>query len=395
MKPPDGHAYDRLGVSAGKEGVHAAVARLDKGLFPSAFAKILPDLVGGDPAYCNVIHADTVGTKAVTAYLHAKETGDASALRRLPIDSIQMNLGDLACIGAVGDEPIVLSNVIGRNKGKVDDAWLAELIAGTKEHLELLRSLGVRVESGGGETADVGDVVRTLDVGHTAFVRMPREKVIVADIREGDLVVGLSSAGQAAWEDRYNSGIGANGSTLARHGTLRHAYAERYPESVDPDLPPDAVFRGGLSLTDRVPGLPVTVGEALLSPTRTYLPVLRRVLRNREGIHALIHCTGGGQTKVGRFLPEGLEAVKDNLPPLPPVFRMIQEQGGVSWREMYRVFNCGNLLELYVSPDRADGVIADARACGVDAQVVGHCRQARQTGIRVTGEHGEFLYPTR
>ena len=391
MPGPD--QYRDLGVSSGKEGVHAAVKDLDKGLFPNAFCKVMPDRYGKSRNKCSVAHPDTAGTKAAVAWMMAKETGDMGFMRRLPRDPIIMNLGDVACVGAVGREPIVLTNTIDRNPFQTNDEMIRHLIEGGKEYVAALRAMGIEVYIDAGETADVGDLVGTLDIGYSASLSMPRSKVIEVDIREGDYIVGLASSGQATYEDQYNSGIASNGLTHARHHVLHHDYLRKYPQTVNRDLSKRKAYRGKLRLEDTYAGLPVTVGEALTSPTRNFLPVLQRILAKRNGIHGIIHNTGGGQTKVGRFLPPDIEARKEAMMPVPPVFLMIQEQSRAAWREMYKNFNMGHLMELYVHPRRAESVIAVARSFGIEAKVIGACHRSEKPGVRVRGEHGEHFYP--
>jgi phosphoribosylformylglycinamidine cyclo-ligase len=389
----ESYRYERRGVSATKDEVHAAIKGLDKGLFPLAFCKIIPDIVGGDPAYCNIMHADTAGAKTSLAYLYWKETGDLSVWAGIAQDAIVMNLDDMACVGCVDD--IVLSSTIGRNKRLISGEVLAAIIQGARNFLERLADHGVRVSMAGGETADVGDIVRTIDVGYTAFARLRREAVLVNDIRAGDAVLGLASFGQATYEDRYNSGMGSNGLTSARHDVLSREYGDRYPESFDPHMPQELVYSGALRLGDLVDigeGRSLNVGQLLLSPTRTYLPLVKVLLeRLRPLLHGMIHCTGGGQTKVLKFLRD-MRVIKDNLFPSPPLFRLIQEQSGAAWREMYQVFNMGHRLELYLPPAAVDEAIGLAAGFGIEARLVGRVEEAPGAGVRLETPNGVFEY---
>jgi phosphoribosylformylglycinamidine cyclo-ligase len=384
--------YDLRGVSASKDDVHAAIRHLDKGLYPNAFCKILPDYAAGSIRHCNVLHADTAGTKTSLAYLYWRETGDLSVWAGIAQDAIVMNLDDMACVGCTDN--ILLSSTIGRNKMLIPGEVIAAVIKGTSDFVDTMRENGVEIHLAGGETADVGDIVRTIDVGYTAFARMRRSQVLVNAIRPGDVVIGLASSGQAKYEDAYNGGMGSNGLTAARHDVLEHGYAERYPESFDPNLPHEVVYTGGRKLTDlvQVEGRQIPVGKLILSPTRTYLPVLREMLADyRRQIHGLIHCTGGGQTKVLKFVRD-VHIVKDNLFELPPLFRLIQENSGTSWQEMYQVFNMGHRMELYVAPRHADKLMSIAERFGVDARIVGHVKPAQGERVTVQGPFGTFDY---
>lgn len=384
--------YDRRGVSATKDEVHAAIKGLDKGLFPNAFCKILPDIVGGDAAWCNIMHADTAGTKTSLAYLYWRETGDLSVWEGIAQDALVMNLDDMACVGCT--DQIVVSSTIGRNKHLISGDVIATLIQATRKLSERLAAHGIHLHLAGGETADVGDIVRTADVGYTAFARMRRDQLIVNDIQAGDAIVGLASFGQATYEEAYNSGIGSNGLTSARHDVLHHDYAERYPESFDPATPRDVVYIGSRHLTDLVDadGIELPVGKLLLSPTRTYLPVLKKLFEtHRKHIHGLIHCTGGGQTKVIKFI-EGKRVVKDNLFPTPPVFRLIQQESGADWREMYQVFNMGHRMEVYLPASEAEAVIEAAAAFGIEARIVGRVEAADHNEVVIAGEGGTHVY---
>jgi phosphoribosylformylglycinamidine cyclo-ligase len=383
--------YSLRGVSASKEDVHAAISSLDKGIFPKAFCKIVPDIAGKDPAWCNVMHADGAGTKSSLAYIYWKETGDLSVWKGIAQDAIVMNTDDLLCAGISQD--IILSSTIGRNKNLVTGEVISAIIQGTEEFLEKLRSLGIRISSSGGETADVGDLVRTVIVDSTVFARIRRDEVISNDrIQAGDVIVGLSSSGKASYEDSYNGGMGSNGLTSARHDLLQKAYLEKYPESLDPEVPSDLSYTGPYKVTDPtdVPG--VDVGKLILSPTRTYAPVIDILLREfRKEIHGMVHCSGGGQTKVLNFV-ENLKIVKDNLFPVPPLFRMIQEASGTSWKEMYRVFNMGHRMEVYVPERFAEQMIAIASQFKIESRIVGHCESSEMKSLVVKAENGDFSY---
>ena len=388
--------YDLRGVSASKDEVHAAIKHLDKGLYPNAFCKILPDVAAGNPNYCNLLHADTAGTKTSLAYLYWRETGDLSVWPGVAQDAIVMNLDDMACVGCTDD--IVLSSTIGRNKTLIPGDVIAAVIKGTTDFAEKMAAHGVRIHLAGGETADVGDIVRTIDVGFTAFARMKRKNVLVNHIQPGDVVVGLASFGQATYEDAYNGGMGSNGLTAARHDVLNHAYADKYPESYDPNLPREVVYTGTRSLTEKIDiqsdkgNMSVPVGKLVLSPTRTYLPVLRDIFAGyRRHLHGVIHCTGGGQTKVMKFAP-GVKVIKDNLFDLPPLFRLIQASSGTEWCEMYQVFNMGHRMEIYVAPRYADKIIAISEQYGISARVVGRVETSDKARVRVVSPYGDFEY---
>ncbi len=384
--------YERQGVSATKSEVHEAIKHLDKGLFPMAFCKILPDVVGGDPAYCNIMHADTAGTKTSLAYLYWKETGADWVWRSIVQDAIVMNIDDMACVGCVDN--IVLSSTIGRNKNLISGAAIAGLIQGTSEFLDEMRVFGINIYLAGGETADVGDIVRTLDVGFTTFARMERKDLIISNIKSGDVIVGLASDGMASYETRYNSGIGSNGLTAARHDVLSSFYALNHKDAYDPNTPEDVVFTGPYRLTDPFPGRDnLDVGSALLSPTRSYLPVLKEIYQSLHGkIHGVIHCTGGGQTKVLKFVKQK-HIIKDNLMEIPPVFKLIQESSGTHWKEMYQVFNMGHRLELYVDPVDADAIVEVASKYDIKAQIIGHVEDAsRENKLTIQSSVGTFTY---
>jgi phosphoribosylformylglycinamidine cyclo-ligase len=384
--------YDQRGVSASKDEVHAAIKHLDKGLFPNAFCKIIPDIAGGDPAYCNLMHADTAGTKTSLAYLYWRETGDLSVWKGIAQDALVMNLDDMGCVGCVDN--ILVSSTIGRNKNLISGEVIAALVQATAELIESWRELGINVFLTGGETADVGDIVRSIDVGYTAFARMRREEVLSNHIQAGDVVVGLSSAGQATYESEYNGGMGSNGLTSARHDVLHKKYADQYPESFDPLTPLELVYSGSRSLTETIDigGVAMPIGKLLLSPTRTYLPFLKPLFAQlRPHLHGIIHCTGGGHSKVLKFL-EGKRVIKNNLLPVPPLFQMIQQESQASWREMFQVFNMGQRLEVYLPPQHGDQVIELARGLGIDAQVIGQVEEASQNEVIVESAYGKFQY---
>ncbi|WP_423736223.1 AIR synthase related protein [Chitinophaga caseinilytica] len=390
----DQNLYAQRGVSAGKEDVHNAIRNIDKGLFPRAFCKIIPDLLGGDEAWCNIMHADGAGTKSSLAYAYWKETGDISVWRGIAQDAIIMNTDDLLCVGATDN--ILLSSTIGRNKNRIPGEVIAAIINGTEEILEELRSYGMGIYSTGGETADVGDLVRTLIVDSTVTARMKRADVISNDrIQAGDVVVGLASYGQATYEREYNGGMGSNGLTSARHDVFNKSVAEKYPESYDPAIPQELVFAGKKSLTDMidVPGFgQITAGKLVLSPTRTYAPVIRHMLEQfRPQIHGMVHCSGGAQTKVLHFI-ENLHVIKDNLFPVPPLFQLIREQSGAEWREMYQVFNMGHRMELYVPAEIAEDLIRISQTYNIDARIVGRVEASEGKKVTVKSEYGTFEY---
>lgn len=383
--------YLQRGVSASKEDVHRAIAKLDKGLFPKAFCKIVPDILAGDPDYCTIMHADGAGTKTSLAYLYWKETGDLSVWRGIAQDSIVMNTDDLICVGATG--PMLISSSIDRNKNKIPGEVIAEIINGTEEVLEMLRSHGVEIYSTGGETADVGDLVRTITVNSTVIARMKRSDVISNDtIQTGDVIVGLASFGQASYETTYNGGMGSNGLTSARHDVLDSYLAPKYPESFDPEVHSSLVYSGSKRLTDAVENTPVNVGQLILSPTRTYAPFAKTLLDElRPHIHGMVHCSGGAQTKVLHFI-ENLHVVKNNLFPIPPLFKLIQTESGTSWQEMYKVFNMGHRLEVYLSSEHAQRVIEIAQSFGIEAQIIGYVEASEGKKVTVQSEFGEFVY---
>jgi len=386
-----GSRYNARGVSASKEDVHAAIRNIDKGLFPTAFCKIIPDILGGDPAWCNIMHADGAGTKSSLAYLYWKETGDLSVWKGIAQDALIMNIDDLLCVGATGN--ILVSSTIGRNKNLIPGEVISAIINGTEELCEELREMGVGVYLTGGETADVGDLVRTIIVDSTVTCRMRRDEVIDAgNIRPGDAIVGLASFGQASYEKEYNAGMGSNGLTSARHDVFSSYLTLQYPESFDPSVPGDLVYSGKFRLTDPIGETGTDAGKMVLSPTRTYAPVIRKILDNQHnGIHGIVHCSGGAQTKVLHFA-DNVHIVKDNLFPVPPLFRIIQEQSGTSWREMYKVFNMGHRMELYVHPSMAESLIAISRSFGVDARVVGRVEPNQGKKLTIHTEAGIFEY---
>lgn len=386
--------YDRRGVSATKEEVHAAIKNVDKGLYPKAFCKIIPDVLGGDDDYCNIMHADGAGTKSSLAYLYWRETGDISVWKGIAQDALIMNIDDLLCVGATDN--ILLSSTIGRNKLLVPGEVIAAIINGTEELLSEMRRYGVNIVSTGGETADVGDLVRTIIVDSTVTCRMRRADVIDnANIRPGDVIVGLASFGQAVYEHEYNGGMGSNGLTSARHDVFSKYLLEKYPESCDPAVPDDLKYSGSCRLTDSVEGSPLDAGKLVLSPTRTYAPVIAEVLkRMRADIHGMIHCSGGAQTKILHFLDPAYKVVKDNMFDVPPLFRLIQEQSGTDWKEMYRVFNCGHRFELYLSAEHAQQVIEISESFGIPARIVGRVeeRTEGEPALRISSTYGTFDY---
>jgi phosphoribosylformylglycinamidine cyclo-ligase len=382
--------YDRRGVSASKEDVHNAIKNIDKGIFPNAFCKIIPDILGGDDEYCNIMHADGAGTKSSLAYLYWKETGDMSVWKGIAQDAIVMNLDDLLCTGVYDN--ILLSSTIGRNKNLIPGEVIAALINGTEEFLSEMRDLGVGIYSTGGETADVGDLVRTIIVDSTVSARVKRSQIIENSIQDGDVIVGLASFGQATYEKEYNGGMGSNGLTSARHDVFSKEIADSYPESFDNSIPNDLVYSGSKNLTDESSVQGVTVGKLVLSPTRTYAPIIKRVLENHfSDIHGMIHCSGGAQTKVLNFVDK-MEIVKNNMFPVPPLFRLIQQESGTPWQEMYKVFNMGHRMELYVPEAIAENIILISKEFNVDARVIGYCRRADKKSLTIESEFGVFNY---
>ena len=383
--------YQARGVSAGKEDVHNAIKNVDKGLFPQAFCKIVPDYLTGDDDYCVVMHADGAGTKTSLAYMYWKKTGDISVWKGIAQDALIMNIDDLLCVGATG--PILLSSTIGRNKNLIPGSVISEIINGTEELLKDLRSHGIEIYSTGGETADVGDLVRTIIVDSTVIARMKRSDVISNDkIQAGDCIVGLASYGQANYENTYNSGMGSNGLTSARHDVFNYQLAKEFPESFDPNVPNELVYSGGKLLEDEVANLPLDAGKLVLSPTRTYAPVIKKILDQfRSQIHGMVHCSGGAQTKVLHFV-NNLHIIKDNLFPIPPLFLMIQEESGTSWEEMYKVFNMGHRMEIYVPFEIASDLIAISESFGIAAQIIGKVESFDGKQVSIKSEKGEFRY---
>ena len=397
--------YMMRGVSAAKEDVHAAIKNIDKGVFPQAFCKIIPDILGGDPESCNIMHADGAGTKSSLAYMYWKETGDLSVWKGIAQDALVMNTDDLLCVGAVDN--ILVSSTIGRNKMLIPGEVISAIINGTDELMKQMREMGIGIYGTGGETADVGDLVRTIIVDSTVTCRMKRSDVIDnANIRPGDVIVGLSSTGQATYESRYNGGMGSNGLTSARHDVFSKYLAEKYPESYDHQVPDELVYSGLKRLDDEVPvsysvvkdsGIQtvettISAGQLVLSPTRTYAPVIKVLLDElRTEIHGMVHCTGGAQTKVLHFVSDNCRVIKDNMFPIPPLFKLIQEQSKTDWKEMYKVFNCGHRMEIYVRPEVAEQVIAISRRFNIDAQVIGRIEEGPKS-LTIKSEYGEFHY---
>ena len=383
--------YQARGVSAGKEDVHQAIASLDKGLFPQAFCKIIPDYLSGDPAYCVAMHADGAGTKSSLAYLYWKETGDLSVWKGIAQDALIMNIDDLLCVGATG--PILVSSTIGRNKRLIPGEVIKAIIEGTEEVITLLREHGMEIHSTGGETADVGDLVRTIIVDSTVVCRMPRSEVISNDaIKPGNVIVGFASYGQATYEAMYNGGMGSNGLTAARHDVFHHDLAIKYPESFDAGIPNHLVYSGTKSLLDTDPSVPIDMGRLVLSPTRTYAPLVLKILEQfRRNIDGMVHCSGGGQTKVLHFVNK-VRIVKDRLFDTPPLFSLIQQESNTPWQEMYKVFNMGHRLEIYTDPASAEGMIALANSFNIDAKIIGRVEPCDGKEVRIESPHGQFTY---
>jgi len=384
--------YEKRGVSASKEEVHNAIKNLDKGLFPNAFCKIIPDVAAGDADYCNLMHADTAGTKTSLAYIYWRETNDISVWKNIVQDAIVMNIDDMACAGCF--DHFMLSSTIGRNKKLIPGDVLTVIIQGTSDFADFLKNLNFNVHLAGGETADVGDIVRVADIGYTAFSRMRRKDVFDIDIQEGAELVVLSSSGQSIYENEYNSGIGCNGLTSARHDVLEHSYAAKYPESFDPAIDEKYVYAGSKKLTDTltIDGNSYSIGSLLLSPTRTYLPFIRSLFNQyRSGLQGLIHCTGGGQTKVLKFLQQK-RIVKNNLLPVPPIFELIQKESSTDWSEMYTVFNMGQRLEVYVAKGMGNEIVKLAESFNIDASIAGYVENADQNEVRLESNHGTFIY---
>ncbi len=384
--------YAQRGVSASKEDVHNAIKNIDKGLFPKAFCKIVPDYLTNDEDYCLIMHADGAGTKSSLAYMYWKETGDLSVWKGIAQDALIMNIDDLLCVGATDN--IMLSSTIGRNKSKIPGEVLSAIINGTEALIEDLKKFGVTIHSTGGETADVGDLVRTIIVDSTVTARIKKEDVIDnANIKAGDVIVGLSSFGQATYETAYNGGMGSNGLTSARHDVFEKYLAEKYPESFDAEVPEELVYSGGVKLTDSVNDAPIDAGKLVLSPTRTYAPIIKEILSkfSSKEVHGMIHCSGGAQTKILHFI-DHLHIVKDNMFSIPPLFKLIQEQSKTDWKEMYQVFNCGHRMELYVSPEIASQIITISQSFNVDAKIVGKVQEAPTKKLTIKSEFGEFIY---
>ena len=383
--------YLQRGVSASKEDVHNAIKNLDKGLYPNAFCKISPDFLGGDAAYCNIMHADGAGTKSSLAYIYWKETGDLSVWKGIAQDAIIMNIDDLLCVGATG--PILLSSTIGRNKNLIPGEVISEIINGTEEVLAMLRSHGIAIQSTGGETADVGDLVRTIIVDSTVIARMKRADVVTNEgIAAGQFIVGFASYGQASYETEYNGGMGSNGLTSARHDVLSKVFASKYPESYDPAVPKDLVYTGKFHLTNKYKNMSMNVGKLVLSPTRTYAPVVKQILENyKDKIGGMIHCSGGAQTKVLHFA-KNVHIIKDNLFPIPPLFELIQEESGTEWKEMYKVFNMGHRLEIYTDAQSAQAMIEIAQSFNIEAQIVGRVEESENKKLTIMSDKGVFEY---
>jgi len=383
--------YSRRGVSSQKEDVHAAIKNIDKGLYPKAFCKIVPDLLGGNPEYCDIMHADGAGTKSSLAYVYWKETGDMSVWKGIARDSIVMNLDDLLCVGVCDN--ILVSSTIGRNKNLIPGEVISAIINGSEEVIAELRELGIGIWSTGGETADLGDLIRTIVVDSTVITRMKRSDVISNhNIRSGDVIVGLASSGQTTYEKEYNSGMGSNGLTSARHDVFGPYLAAKYPESFDSSLPYDLFYTGRLKLTDPVVGLNLDAGKMVLSPTRTYAPVIKKILGiMRPEIHGMVHCSGGGQTKILHFA-DNLHVIKDNLFPLPPLFRIIHEQSDTGWKEMYQIFNMGHRFEIYTDQHNAEEIISIAAGFNLEARIIGHCEPSAKTKLTIISEFGQFVY---
>jgi len=392
MNSETNNRYALRGVSAQKEDVHNAIKNIDKGLFPKAFCKIVPDYLTNDEDYCLIMHADGAGTKSSLAYLYWKETGDISVWKGIAQDALIMNIDDLLCVGATDN--ILLSSTIGRNKNLVPGEVISAIINGTEELIEDLKKFGVTIHSTGGETADVGDVVRTIIVDSTVTARMKRSDVIDnANIKPGDVIVGLESFGQATYESEYNGGMGSNGLTSARHDVFAHYLAENYPESFDSSVPKELVYSGGMKLTDEVENAPINAGKLVLSPTRTYAPIIKAILDkyNSESIHGMVHCSGGAQTKILHFV-DNVHVIKDNLFDVPPLFKLIQEQSKTDWKEMYQVFNCGHRMELYVKPEVAEEIIAISKSFHVNAQIVGRVEASESKKLTINSVYGTFEY---
>lgn len=383
--------YNKRGVSASKEDVHNAIKNVDKGIFPKAFCKIIPDVLGGNPEWCNIMHADGAGTKSSLAYVYWREMGDLSVWKGIAQDALIMNIDDLLCVGATDN--ILVSSTIGRNKNKIPGEIIASIINGTEELLSDLRDKGIGIWSTGGETADVGDLVRTIIVDSTVTCRMKRSEVIDnANIRPGDVIVGLASYGEATYENEYNGGMGSNGLTSARHDVFAKYLSEKYPESYDNEMPEELIYSGNIKLTDTIKGSPINAGKLVLSPTRTFAPVIKQILAEmRSKIHGMVHCSGGAQTKILHFV-DNCHVIKDNLFPIPPLFKLIQEQSGTDWREMYKVFNMGHRMEIYLNKEDAARVIEISKAFGIESKIVGRIEAAEKKHLTIKSEYGTFEY---
>ena len=391
MSSSSDHRYNLRGVSASKEDVHKAIAKIDKGLFPKAFCKIVPDYLTNDDEFCIVMHADGAGTKSSLAYMYWKETGDLSVWKGIAQDALIMNIDDLLCVGAT--ENILLSSTIGRNKNVIPGEVISAIINGSEALIKELRKFGVTIHSTGGETADVGDLVRTIIVDSTVTARMKRSEVINnANITDGNVIVGLASFGQATYENEYNGGMGSNGLTSARHDVFHKELAKKYPESFDHAVPYDLVYSGNIKLTDNVANSPIDAGKLVLSPTRTYAPIIKEILKKyRSQINGMVHCSGGAQTKILHFIDE-LHVVKDNLFEIPPLFKLIQDQSKTEWKEMYQVFNCGHRMELYAPREIADDIIEISKSFNVDAQIIGRVESSKEKKLTIKSPFGEFIY---
>lgn len=387
----DNSKYNKRGVSASKEDVHNAIKNISKGLYPHAFCKIIPDYLGGDDDYCIAMHADGAGTKSSLAYIYWKETGDISVWEDIAQDSIVMNLDDLLCIGATDN--ILLSSTIGRNKNRIPGEVISTIINGTEKFIENLKKVDINITSTGGETADVGDLVKTIIVDTTVVCRMKRSDVITNEkMKENDVIVGLASFGQTTYEDRYNGGMGSNGLTSARHDVFSKIYAEKYPESFDANIPFEYVYSGSKKINDSLTNMDIPIGKLVLSPTRTYAPVIKKILeKHRNNIHGMIHCTGGAQTKILNFI-DNLHIIKDNMFPIPPLFNLIKQESNTDWHEMYKVFNMGHRMEIYIPENLAEDIINIAKKFNLDAKIIGHCEKHNGKKLSIINEHGKFEY---
>ncbi|MBT5012778.1 MAG: phosphoribosylformylglycinamidine cyclo-ligase [Flavobacteriaceae bacterium] len=392
MSSKSTNRYMQRGVSSDKTDVHNAIKNIDKGLFPKAFCKIVPDILTNDPDYCLVMHADGAGTKSSLAYLYWKETGDLSVWKGVAQDALVMNLDDLLCVGVTDN--ILLSSTIGRNKNLIDGEVIKTIIQGTEELIEEMSDYGVNIKSTGGETADVGDLVRTIIVDSTVVARIKRSDIIDnSNIKSGDVIVGLSSYGKANYEDSYNGGMGSNGLTSARHDVFHKYLINKYPESFDPNVPEELIYSGSMKIIEPIEGLNIDAGKLVLSPTRTYAPIIKKVLEkyNSNDIHGMVHCSGGAQTKILHFIDK-FHIIKDNLFPVPPLFELIKKESDTSWKEMYKVFNMGHRMELYVSPDCSEEIINISKSFGVDAKIIGRVEQSAQKKLSIISDNGSYIY---